>query len=85
MTDVTASLAGMRRPPLLVRAARFGAAALSRRNILTGPKGKPVANLLEEEAALNEARVTGAAAYSPTRHVEVLTAILLAATERGAA
>ncbi|WP_227285962.1 DUF6477 family protein [Boseongicola sp. H5] len=80
MSDITATLATLRRPKLLVRAARFGAAALARRPAKPDAlAARGLTRLLEEEDALNQARVTGQAGYSPTRHVEVLTALLNAA------
>lgn len=76
MTDVTATLAGMRRPGLLVQAARMAA--------LTGDaerraRRRPLPTLLAEEDRLNAARLGGGLGYSPTRHVEVMSAILCAA------
>lgn len=85
MTELTATLAQMNRPQLLVRAARFAAAALQRAGA-DGLRARraPVDRLLREEAELNEARQTGASGYSPTRHVEVLTALLAAAQSAAA-
>lgn len=76
MTDLTATLTHMQRPGLLLRAARMAA--------LTGDahrraKRRPVRTLLAEEEALNAARLGGGLGYSPTRHVEVMSAILCAA------
>ena len=71
----------MSRPRMLVRAARFGAAQASRRRHTPRPNQTPPAydKLMEEEERLNEARRTGDAGYSPTRHVEVLATLLAAA------
>lgn len=81
MTELTAELSTMSRPCVLVRAARFAAAASlrqpARRRTL---QRKPWPKLLEEEALLDTARRGGDAGYSPTRHVEVLTQLL---TEAG--
>ncbi|NKX46413.1 DUF6477 family protein [Roseicyclus persicicus] len=76
MTDLTAALSRMRRPGLLLRAARMAA--------LTGDAHRraarrPVQALLAEEEKLNAARLGGGLGYSPTRHVEVMSAILCAA------
>ena len=81
MTELAATLSMMRRPPLLVRAARFGAAVMAGRSRKSDGSHQPSLNrLLEEEEALNMARITGEAGYSPTRHVEILTALVSAAT-----
>ncbi|SLN38300.1 hypothetical protein ROJ8625_01755 [Roseivivax jejudonensis] len=83
----------MRRPRLLVRAARIGAADYSRdRHLrrLVGPA--PVAGtraaldrLVAVEAPLDAARRSGDAAYSPARHVAVLSAIIAELAPTGAA
>lgn len=76
MTDLTSSLAAMRRPGLLVRAARLAseASCASRR-----AERRPVPALMAEEAALNAARLGGGLGYSPRRHVQVMSALLSAA------
>ena len=76
MSDLMGTLTTMRRPGLLLRAARMVS--------LTGDahrraNRRPVQALLTEEAALNAARLGGGLGYSPTRHVEVMSAILCAA------
>jgi hypothetical protein len=76
MTNLTTTLKRMYRPSLLVQAARMAA--------LTGDAHRraarrPVAALLAEEEKLNAARLGGGLGYSPTRHVEVMSAILSAA------
>lgn len=76
MSDLTRSLRKMRRPGLLLQAARMAA--------LTGDaarraRRRPVAALLAEEETLNTARLGGGLGYSPTRHVEVMSALLSAA------
>ena len=80
MTELTSTLSRMQRPGLLLRAARMAA--------LTGDahrraNRRPVRTLLAEEEALNAARLGGGLGYSPTRHVEVMSAILCAARSVG--
>ena len=71
----------MSRPSMLVRAARYGAAATRRSNIAKEGEDEAVVcdKLMDEEARLNSARCAGDAGYSPTRHVEVLAKLLAAA------
>ena len=76
MSDLITTLSHMNRPGLLLRAARMAA--------LTGDaerraRRRPVQALLAEEDRLNAARLGGGMGYSPTRHVEVMSAILCAA------
>lgn len=77
MTDLIGTLSTMQRPGLLVQAARMaaGSEAAHRR-----ANRRPVRALLAEESALNEARVGHALGYSPTRHVEVMSALISAAS-----
>lgn len=85
MTDpLAAELSTLRRPKLLIRAARFGLADYNRDRVLRRLMRTPaapaprtaVARLMEEEARLEDIRKAGAAAYSPAHHVEVLIALL---------
>lgn len=84
MTDPTTFLASLRRPKLLIRAARFGLADYDRTRDLGRLLHLPVApsphvavgRLIEAEALLEESRKTGGAGYRPTRHVEVLIALI---------
>lgn len=80
MTELAKELSALTRPSVLVRAARFGASATLRQpKPRQRLKQKPWPKLLEEEARLDSARRTGDASYSPTRHVQVLTALLCSA------
>lgn len=76
MPNLLATLSEMHRPGLLLRAARL--AALSPDAHRRAGR-RPVGALLAEEQALNAARLGGGLGYSPTRHVEVMSAILSAA------
>lgn len=84
MTDQIDQMARLRRPKLLIRAARFGQRDYDRsrdlRRLLAardlpGPEAALRA-LMAEEAGLEEARQTGEAAYSFLRHIEVLIAMM---------
>lgn len=77
-------LSALRRPRLLIRAARFGQADYSRNRDLRrllqvqtapGPEAALQALLLAEED-LETARRQGAAAYNLVRHIEVLIAMM---------
>ena len=84
MTDPQSLLSSLRRPSLLVRAARHGAADYNRdrllRRVLPGemPPGPGLAfeRLAEREAEIDLARREGGAAYSLARHVEALVALI---------
>jgi len=79
--DISIQLSRMSRPSMLVRAARYGAAATKRGTIAKEGEDEAVIcdKLMDEEARLNNARCAGDAGYSPTRHVEVLAKLLAAA------
>lgn len=74
----------LRRPRLLVRAARFGLAEYNRdrdlRRIFKDQKtpspARAVPRLLEAEADLEATRQSGEATYSVARHVMVLVALI---------
>ncbi|EPX76209.1 DUF6477 family protein [Salipiger mucosus] len=99
MKDLLSLVKTLRRPRLLVRAARIGAEDYRREARLPRLLGlaalprsaSALLQLMELEADLDESRRRGDATYSVTRHVEVLSAVmgesrrLRAAGERGAA
>lgn len=84
MTDLTTALRALRRPRILIRAARLGLEDYVRDRDLrriTGAATLPaperaLAQLMDEEERLEGTRKTGDAAYSVCRHVEVLVALL---------
>ena len=84
MTDFRALLAQLRRPRLLIRAARFGMEDYRRERDLKRLIGTEVPEkmeitlprLLDEEHRLEETRRTGDATYSLCRHVEVMIALM---------
>ena len=84
MTDCRTMLATLRRPRLLMRAARFGLAEYRRdrdlrRHVgLTASPEDTVTSLMSVEARLEATRLAGDAAYSVARHIEVLIAQLAA-------
>lgn len=84
MTDILHRLDHLRRPRLLIRAARIGAEDY-RRDIqlprLLGHGALPrcavaLERLMETEAALDICRRAGDAGYSTIRHVEVMIAVI---------
>ena len=84
MTDILHRLDHLRRPRLLIRAARIVAEDY-RRDIhlprLLGHGGLPrnavaLAHLMEIGAGLDDSRRAGDAAYSSMRHVEVMIAVI---------
>ncbi|WP_039018061.1 DUF6477 family protein [Halocynthiibacter namhaensis] len=84
MTDLMTFLNTLRRPRLLIRAARFGLTSYSReRDLLRlvndeklpGP-GRAVTQLMNVEGDMEERRKTGDASYSIARHVELLIALM---------
>ncbi|RVT81747.1 hypothetical protein DXV76_18790 [Rhodobacteraceae bacterium CCMM004] len=84
MTAPLDRLAALRRPGLLIRAARHGLSDYNRRRTLARlfPDAAPAAGpetlaaLLDREATLEDHRRTERTAYSVARHVEVLMAVL---------
>lgn len=84
MSDLTDLIAAIRRPRLLIRAARFGQAEYNRKRDLTrlmrtsdlpAPEAA-LARLMAEERVLEESRRAGAAEYSFLRHIDVLIALM---------
>ncbi|MEM7752450.1 MAG: DUF6477 family protein [Pseudomonadota bacterium] len=77
-------LSALTRPRILVRAARLGTAEFNRERILrrviegecVPAPGQAFDQLFEREATMDEARRAGGAAYSPARHVELLSALI---------
>ena len=84
MTDFRTLLADLRRPRLLIRAARFGVADYKRerdlrRLINATNRSTPEAaipQLISAEEQMEETRRAGDAAYSVSRHIEVLIALI---------
>lgn len=84
MLDIHSILGNLKRPRLLVRAARIGAEEYRRKSHLPRALGtldlpKPAQSalrLVEIEAEINEMRMTGDGKYSIARHIEVLIALI---------
>jgi Family of unknown function (DUF6477) len=84
MTDLLNLVAQLRRPRLLIRAARAGQADYNRtrdlrrlvRSDATPSPDRAVSALLAEEERLEKTRQQGDAGYSLTRHIEVLIAMI---------
>ena len=83
MTDFAPLLAALRRPRILLAAARAGLADYRRERDLRRLRGSDRATpeatlgaLIAEERELEAHRATGEATYSPKRHIAVLTALL---------
>jgi hypothetical protein len=83
MTDLATVLNAIRRPKILIRAARCGLVDYRRERDLkrllrqsAGAPAQAINRLLAEEKRLEDTRAAGEATYSIQRHVAVLTAIL---------
>ena len=82
MSDFRVMLANLRRPRLLMRAARFGLGDYRRerdlRRLVTtiATPEETVPQLLSVEERLEATRLAGDASYSPARHIDVLIALL---------
>lgn len=82
MSDFRTLLADLRRPRLLMHAARFGLSDYRRdrdlKRLISLPASPEatVSQLLSQEDKLEQNRQRGDAAYSLARHIEVLIALL---------
>ncbi|MER2508511.1 DUF6477 family protein [Amaricoccus sp.] len=83
MTDLASVLNTLRRPKILIRAARAGVVEYRRdrdlKRLLRGAKTAPdaaIGTLLAEEDRLETTRAAGEATYDLRRHVAVLTALI---------
>lgn len=84
MTDFLHALNDLRRPRLLMQAARHGIQDYSRsrdlrrlmRALVTPAPGEALPALIAQEEAIEETRRMGDVSYSIVRHIEVLIAIL---------
>ncbi|MCK8484098.1 DUF6477 family protein [Aliiroseovarius sp. S2029] len=84
MTDPFTCIKALRRPRLLVRAARFGLVDYNRdrdlkklmKTAATSSPATAIDELLQEEARLEDTRKSGDASYSIAHHVEVLIALM---------
>ena len=84
MNHILTMLDQLRRPRLLIQAARIGAVEYRRdlhlrRHLGPGPlprSGESLMRLIEKEAQLNTKRRDGDAGYSIAEHVEVLIAMM---------
>jgi Family of unknown function (DUF6477) len=84
MTDLRDHVAALRRPQLLIRAARLGLADYSRSRdlcrlmrVATAPSpARAVAKLIDAEGEMETTRRQGDVSYSVGRHVELLIALM---------
>ena len=83
MTDFRALLSDLRRPQMLIRAARCGLSDYRRerdlKRLLQGANPSPtqsVPRLLNEEQQMEAIRTAGEATYSIARHIELLIALM---------
>lgn len=84
MQNVLTALDNLRRPPLLIRAARIGMRDYNRavhlaRHLGEGPlprAGEALSRLIEIEAGLEHDRKDRAARYRAARHVDILIAMM---------
>ena len=84
MQDILSQVMGLKRPKLLVRAAKFGLDDYARhyhlkrclrRDDMPAP-GRALVALLDLEKQLNSERETKSGNYQLARHIEVLVAIM---------
>lgn len=81
MTDFRTTLANLRRPRLLIRAARHGMGDYRRerdlrRLVNASAPETALPELIYAEERLEQIRQTGDASYSIARHIEVLIALM---------
>ena len=84
MTDLLSVVSELRRPKLLIRAARAGLCDYNRnrdlkrlmRTAAAPSPDRAVAALIAEEEQLEDTRRAGDADYSLTRHIEILIAMM---------
>lgn len=84
MTDLITLVSSLRRPSLLIRAARAGAEGYNRNRDLKrvmrlAPPPAPeraLSALIAAEAEIEQCRQDGSATYSFTRHIELLIAMI---------
>ncbi len=82
MTDLLSFLANLRRPRILMRAARFGLGDYRRERDLrrlvrsTPAPAQALPRLIDEEDRLETLRREGRADYSAARHIEVMIALM---------
>lgn len=80
MQDYAIKIGQLKRPKLLIRAARYGARDYRRSRDMPGAGGHNLAYvlpwLLDQEDQVNHARLTRDAAYDAARHVRLLAALL---------
>jgi hypothetical protein len=82
MSDIRMMLANLRRPRLLMHAARFGLGDYRRERDLrrlihsASTPDQTVPHLLSVEEQLEATRLSGDASYSAARHIDVLIALL---------
>jgi uncharacterized protein DUF6477 len=84
MANLLTLLQALRRPRLLIRAARYGVADYNRKRDLkrlisvdiTAAPDQTVSALMDQEARIDARRKSGDHRYSPARHVEVLIALM---------
>lgn len=84
MSDPRDQVAALRRPQLLIRAARLGLADYSRSRdlcrlmrVTSAPSPtRAVQRLLDAEGEMETTRLQGGASYSVARHVEILIALM---------
>ncbi|MCV2881032.1 DUF6477 family protein [Actibacterium sp. XHP0104] len=84
MTDPIALMKALRRPRLLIRAARFGLSDYRRERDLKRLMGAPrlpappqvLSELIAQEEQLEATRQAGDASYSIARHIDILIAMM---------